>query len=260
MKTQILDVTPDMAKAWLVLNTNNRVVSESRVDMYANDMRDGNWKLTHQGVAISVDNVIGDGQHRLMAVVKSGATVPMLVTTGLPTENIIAIDRGFVRSVSNAINMSVEDSKWINSKITAAVKWVFIQRSSISAAEVYAACVHVKPSLIFAAENMKEKVKGITRASVVGTIALMHSYGANADVLTEFCSKLNSGVTEGDPDTSIVRLREWLITNPSSDYPTLLETQAKTQRAFQLFEAQTPCRRLLSPDTLPFPRIDYRNI
>lgn len=258
MKTEVVKVTPAIATAWLTLNTHNRVVAPQRVDAYAKDMLAGNWKLTHQGVAISVDNVIGDGQHRLLAVQKSGVTVEMLVTTGLPTEAIIAIDRGFVRTISNAINMSIEGSGWINSKVTAASKWAYVRRGwATSAAEVYNSAVKMKPSLLFAADNMRGNVPGITRAAVVGTIALMHAYGENEDTLSEFCRKLLSGSTEGDADTAIVRLREWLITNPASDYATGIGAQARTQRAYLFFEAQTPCKRLLAPEVLPFQRMEY---
>lgn len=257
MKTQIMKVTPELAARWLSLNTNNRPVSHNRVELYTRDMQQGNWKLTHQGVAISVDNVIGDGQHRLLAVVRSGVTVEMLVTTGLPTESIIAVDRGYSRSISDSIVLSMKGSDWITPQITSAVKWAYLRRATDSASDVYKGCEAIKDSLLFMADQMKSKITGITRAPVFGAVTLMHAYGEDQATLATFCKKLTTGVTEGEAETSIVRLREWLLVNSGSGSAIQLEALAKTQRAFQLFEAKTPCKHLRTPETLPFPRLNH---
>ena len=66
----------------LELNVCNRNVRESRVCEYANEMSAGRWRLTGQGIIILEDGTVGDGQHRLYAIVKSGATVQMPVARG----------------------------------------------------------------------------------------------------------------------------------------------------------------------------------
>ena len=72
MKISIMQITPDLAAEFLKRNTSNRAIKKSKIKKYADDLRRGNWKLTHQGVAISPSGRLLDGQHRLSAIVQSG--------------------------------------------------------------------------------------------------------------------------------------------------------------------------------------------
>lgn len=259
MKFAIVNVTPELAQSWLAMNTNNRPVSVRRVNDYAKDMAAGNWELTHQGVAISVDNVIADGQHRLLAIVKSGITVPMLVTLDLPTKAIIAVDRGYARSISAAINMAYEGTEWITPQVAAITRWVYdYDRSSNStSSEILQAATEVQSSLMYAIAQTKGAAAGIRRAPVVGTIALLHHYNTNTDRLDDFCRKLVTGVVGGAADSAVLRLREWLLTSSAATYAQRLASQAKTQRAFTLFMAGAECKRLQVPDSLPYKPLNY---
>jgi hypothetical protein len=104
--TTVVTVTPKIAKEWLERNTHNRPLRSMTADSYADRMRAGQWVLTHQGIAFDVDGNILDGQHRLEAVVRSGITVQMLVTRGLPREAQIVVDDHSKRSPFDAIALS----------------------------------------------------------------------------------------------------------------------------------------------------------
>lgn len=80
MQIEVIEIGPLLATSLLLKNTINRAISKVAVDQYARDMEAGNWKLTHQGILIGKDGVIIDGQHRLLAIVKSNTTQKMLVT------------------------------------------------------------------------------------------------------------------------------------------------------------------------------------
>lgn len=82
MITTIIDVTPGMAVEWLRENAANRVLTESRVDILAESMRNGSWELRRPGITIGREGDLCDGQHRLSAIVKTGLTVRMYVATG----------------------------------------------------------------------------------------------------------------------------------------------------------------------------------
>lgn len=85
MKTKLQKITPAMAEKWLATpNTKNRKLRQRTVEAFAADMRRGKWHITHQGIAFDEAGNLLDGQHRLAAIVKSGCTIEMLVTTGLP--------------------------------------------------------------------------------------------------------------------------------------------------------------------------------
>lgn len=86
MKTSIKEITPEWAAEILEKrNPNNRNISEATIEKYAKDMENGDWCLTHQGIAIDLNGHLIDGQHRLAAVVKAKRVVRMMVTYGVPT-------------------------------------------------------------------------------------------------------------------------------------------------------------------------------
>lgn len=79
-----VNVTPDVAKQLLGINYDKqRNIQPSRVDVYSRDMANGNWNPLASGtIQISSDGKVVDGQHRLLAVIKSGVTIPMKVEFG----------------------------------------------------------------------------------------------------------------------------------------------------------------------------------
>ncbi len=111
IKNELVQVTPEQAGKWLDRHWKRiesgkfrqRPISMSRLLRYAQAMRDGQWKLTPEGLAFDeADNLI-QGQHRLEAVRRSGITVPFMVSTGWPAETLDVLDQGAVRSNSQLL-------------------------------------------------------------------------------------------------------------------------------------------------------------
>ena len=100
----VVAVTPALAAEWLSRNEGNRVVSEKTVDRYARDMSDGAWLLNGETVKRSVSGRMLDAQHRMMAVVRSGETVSMIVVTGLPDDVFSTFDIGERRQFKNYLH------------------------------------------------------------------------------------------------------------------------------------------------------------
>lgn len=95
--TTVMQVSPAIAREWMAHNTDNRKLRPSHIRYLAEAMQRGEWVLTHQGIAFAPDGRLLDGQHRLLAVIESGRTVPMLVTMGLPDTAFWSIDLHGVR-------------------------------------------------------------------------------------------------------------------------------------------------------------------
>lgn len=93
-------VKPKQAKAWLDTNTRNRPLMEMLVDVYARDMREGRWQENGDAIRFDRGGVLLDGQHRLEACVKSGASFWTDVAYGLDPECFQTIDGGSKRKVS----------------------------------------------------------------------------------------------------------------------------------------------------------------
>jgi hypothetical protein len=107
---EIVDVSPELAESWLSKNPNNRNLRRSVVDGYARDMSAARWAHNGETVKFAADGHLFDGQHRLNAIIVSGATVPMVVVRGLSPDVMPTVDAGAKRSYSDALKLQGEDN------------------------------------------------------------------------------------------------------------------------------------------------------
>lgn len=92
-KCEIRMATKELVDSLLAMNTNNRGLRERVVNKYSEDIKNGNWKLTNQGIGVTSDGVLADGQHRLKALKACGyPPVEILIVYGLDPDVQIAID------------------------------------------------------------------------------------------------------------------------------------------------------------------------
>lgn len=99
MKIEKVLITPETAKKMLEMNTNNRKVNDSVVYKYSREIVNGTWKEdTGELIKISKNNVILDGQHRLLAVIKSNKCINFHVATEIEDDNFKVLDTGKSRS------------------------------------------------------------------------------------------------------------------------------------------------------------------
>lgn len=108
----LIEVTPPLAQRWLKNNFRNRPVSTDVVEAYARDAAQQQWITTHQGVAFNDIDQLIDGQHRLMAILKSGVACVMMASFGWPAKipgkemtTMDAVDRGRPRSVGDQLKI-----------------------------------------------------------------------------------------------------------------------------------------------------------
>ncbi len=111
MESSIRVITPEEAGRILDgIYSGQRSVRESVVDRYAEMMSRGEW---HDGVSAIIFDDKGnliDGQHRLRAQVKSGATVAYCVIAGVPTHSYEVIDSGARRSLGDKAGVSSNEA------------------------------------------------------------------------------------------------------------------------------------------------------
>jgi len=106
--TRTLIIGPDEARALLAANADNRKLRPGRVEFYASTMKQGGWRLTHQGIAFGANGRGIDLQHRLNAVIASGVVIEMMVTENLSDDAFEAIDQHERRSISDALRIERE--------------------------------------------------------------------------------------------------------------------------------------------------------
>lgn len=124
-KSVIETITPQKAKIYLEKNNsdeyNNRSVYQPKVDQYARDMKNGDWRLNGETIIISKSGRTMDGQHRLLAVIQSGVTIQSYVIHGVDDEVFASIGTGKPRTSADAAHIAGFQHA---SKISAIVKFV----------------------------------------------------------------------------------------------------------------------------------------
>ena len=65
LESEVLLVTPAMARAWLAARHPNRRILAKRVDELAALMRQDAWHLNGEPLIFDADDILLDGQHRL---------------------------------------------------------------------------------------------------------------------------------------------------------------------------------------------------
>ena len=94
-------ISPEQARKYLKLSGGNRIISDSCVNKYANDIRNETWSTTGQGIAFDITGRLIDGHHRLLAIIKENMVVRSLVVRGLPLTARDVTDTGKPRSLPN---------------------------------------------------------------------------------------------------------------------------------------------------------------
>jgi hypothetical protein len=114
--TTFTEVTPEMASKWLERNAVNRTMRKSQVAAYARNMRGGEWGVSHHGIGFNERGELVDGQHRLAAIVLTGVTVRLNVTTGLTVEKALdlPVDRQLRRTLGQATGIRKAEAEICN--------------------------------------------------------------------------------------------------------------------------------------------------
>lgn len=124
MKCSVMNISPKLAEKFLDGNVINRSVSPSLVERYARDMKNGDWQINGEAITFNKAKELTNGQHRLMAVIKSGKTIPMVVIEDVDND-VNIYDRGRCRTAADSLVLSGMDRRIANSQTVALARMVF---------------------------------------------------------------------------------------------------------------------------------------
>ena len=140
LQTIILSISPEEARHILKFyNQTNRRPSSTVVGKYANDMINGNWKLTSQAISFNTDGKLVNGQHRLLACSKVGMTQKFSVAFGESIDSMDVLDGGKNRTNADILDMYGYDNA---ATISTLVRSIIAYKSSgkCDAKAVYSLC------------------------------------------------------------------------------------------------------------------------
>lgn len=244
-------ITPAIAREYLGKNFNNRALRQRRVAMYAEQMRYGNWSLTHNGIAFDETGNLLDGQHRLAAVIKANTTVKMMVARGVArTGNI---DNGLCRSTIDQNSMSGEfsESDWhLNQKIlkTARLAIAMTQNThqTISTTEINTFIDHYSDHLycIGTVPNKRGWFNAATRVAMLSA----ELGGVDKETVLSWAQVVGSGFSSEDWQNSAIAFRNFVISNSESNTSLMRDKTVKlAQLSIQYFSQKKSVHTLREP-------------
>ena len=103
--TRTLMIDREVAGRLLAMNTGNRRVNKRKLQQLIDQMRSGEFENTGEPVIVSVEGVVNNGQHRLMAVVEADAVLDMDVRFGIPRKAFSKTDTGAPRTGADVLSI-----------------------------------------------------------------------------------------------------------------------------------------------------------
>lgn len=216
LTAQFVVATKPIVDALLALNTRNRKLMSSAVLRLKNDIEDGAYLPTCQGIGVDRHGVLADGQHRLEALKDAGyPPVLILLVTGLDPLAQAVIDRGAKRSLADALTF-IERRTVSNAVVAASSVFITIKNANSKSESFLHGDVsgrsdgRIKRAVI-AWEDDISAILSVTgssfRAAVVAALAVYHRHDHEAAL--SFALKLKTGVNLSSDDPAL-RLREVL--------------------------------------------------
>lgn len=180
----------------------NRRLRSKKVAKYARMMAAGLWDdRTHQGIAVSPEGYLVDGQHRLWAVIESKTTQVMWVTFNVALEAQKVMDDGSRRSAT--------DFSQFNG-LQLGVARFLVRSRELSNAEANAVADRYADAIEFTTTGISKHVRGVTLSPVLAVVARAY-YSQDRVRLQEFIKVLHTGYMVGPQDGAAVKLRNWLM-------------------------------------------------
>ena len=206
-------ITPEMAAEYLrSRKAANRPISSTSVDAIVRALKRGQWKLTTECIKFCPEGHLFDGQHRMMAVVRSGIPMVTYVARNVPEDCIYVIDSGKKRSAGDVLMVGGLVSKHSTLVAAAARRLVWYALDDFSTNKITSIeieeLIHLHPGIIDSADYCKPCKK-----CPPATLTAIHYIGSviqrKKTLADNFARTLITG-EHASPDDPAWRLRERL--------------------------------------------------
>lgn len=229
MRLSVERMTPSDAEKLLIASSSQRQRSlqSTRVQQYARLMREGQWRVTHQPIAIDSAGVLIDGQHRVSAVAASGLQdgVEMLIAYDADPETFDLIDTGRPRSPAQTLAIA----GYTNTNVVSAAAryymvYLFMEggtrvpspevRARFTAHDVLRFMESPAGERLLSQERDAARIaKNLGRYGITtwlsAVLALLYGTEPESQTREEFLEKLETG-TMLEAGSPILALRRWI--------------------------------------------------
>lgn len=276
-KVKTIDITPEVARQLLARNSGNRPVRQMKVDQFAAAMARGEWSAyADPGLALArlPDGTtrLQNGQHRLLAVVQSGVTLPGIqvreatIDEAGAREQYARFDQGANRSVADALGSDTQyTSKDLSVVSTALASIELLLRQGHKAFRSAtiaqrAAIFRDHPADTAFALRLRREIRIAGKRLPTGMImAAIETRRASPEDAEEFWKQVGEGalLVQSDPTFLLRELisRNYGIRSGGSGTTASLRHRAQALTAWKHFLARTTISKIIvrDDDLLNFP-------
>lgn len=260
IKTDLITVTPALAKTWLASNTVNRSTRTSQIGAFARDMQAGRWQLNGGTIIFDTTGTLLDGQHRLLAVIEANTPVQFLVVFGVAREAMPTIDSGIARTGGDVLKMQGNINCFGLASTLRLLHWYDTTDRTVSAllrrlsnaemAELPARYPGVQATIGRVYNDTG--LKGIRAVTSALCVVYYKAHAANHPLAEAFVSALSSGADMqlGDPRLT---LRNWFAGKADRRRIERHHVLAVTIKAWNGFITGAPVKvlKFLDGETMP---------
>lgn len=238
-------ITPKIAAKMIESNSkNNRKLRRNVYEGYARAMEAGAWYEKPTAICFMTDGTLGNGHHTLHAIVKSGKDQQHLVARNVPQDVIAAMDIGAKRSVAD-IGRFMGHGEFTSRRVAMLRVMVYGPTDSINRQfpELFDKYTEHEEAIEFTFNNIAQR-KGVS--AVVMAMIARAWYRVDKERLAKFCEMLNTGMASASKDNAVIRLRDWIASNPPAMGSNARSTLAsKSTSAIKNFCEMTPIKSII---------------
>jgi len=227
MEMRIETITPEIAAKYLGQNDNNRPLQPSWVKRLTESMLRNEWTINGEAIKIGVSGNVLDGQHRLHAIIKSGASIQTVVMHNVSDQVFLTLDQGKRRSASDGF--AIEGYTNTNTLAAATRAAYAISHGGdfgkYLSVPLMQSILMQHPSLpAWTAFFRSKSARNLFQSSIIAVAALAEEKHGHASVLA-FMEPLFSGINI-DSESPMLVLRQRMIESRASRIVTRAQTQA----------------------------------
>ena len=215
IRTTWVNMDPELAQYLMTFNHDNRPVDEARVLLLSRIQEAGDWDLNGATIVFSDEGVMLDAQHRLLSIIKSGITFPMLIIEGVPPSAGDSIDQAKQRTVGDILVR--RGYQFQNRSIVVGIAKILMQsefgvnHTKEFTADYVQSCANELQAVANWAKTLSgesplvlDRNKGKTRSLAPSPLGVLYIHmtrqGADPQKVEEFFTKIATGMTSNESE------------------------------------------------------------
>lgn len=272
MNPRLVTMTPEWASQLLRRNSKNRSIREYHVEAIASDIINGRWQLNPQTISVGSDGTLLDGQHRLMAIVRSQRPVKLLLIEDCPPECFATIDTGRSRTPGDVLKIEGAAN---GNHLAATIKLVILyenvphlvwggqETDRLAPKTVIVNRYSQDPGawndVIKRAQSVRRQVKLVNQTSIATFLYLYQSGGSachtDLELSREYVELFASGQML-EPTNPVLLIRNLCISGSLSGDHRKAQTQLACHiKAFKYWKDGIPLKQFKRPAIPPMPTL-----